>query len=348
MPPKKASSEQYKHLIDLIEKSDCIRWGKGTPEVKKNAWENIALQLNALGGVEKNGEGWKKAFTELKSHIKSKIRGEKNLNDTETKCAEIMGIFASCSGMAQVPELGLTVQNEIYQVDEKGFLVVEEPELPIVESDSEVEKNEQRVEVAQSAQSVADKIEETDKGKRPKQIFKKKSTKSTQSLLGEHINTTNKEEAFQQLCHQLNGEKNAPERSTANWKRIFSDWETKVKAKARRIHFEQELTGGGIPIIEILTNLEKKLLEILSKILIYGHPDIIELCFKRKNKFKKCTYKTKSRKTGIKYKTRLGESFELNPILLREFERILNCIKISLCILNDALENLMGALHIKQ
>ncbi|CAG9771489.1 unnamed protein product [Ceutorhynchus assimilis] len=60
------------------------------------------------------------------------------------------------------------------------------------------------------------------------------------------------EESFKELCLQLNQEKNGP---------VFSEWEAKVKAKTRRIHFEQELTGGGIPIFEILTNLEKKLLE---------------------------------------------------------------------------------------
>lgn len=67
-----------------------------------------------------------------------------------------------------------------------------------------------------------------------------------------------------------------------------------MKAKARRIRFEQEMTGGGIPVIEILTNLEKKLLEVLSKILIYGHPKVIELGFckqKKKQNIKTCTYK---------------------------------------------------------
>lgn len=72
-----------------------------------------------------------------------------------------------------------------------------------------------------------------------------------------------------------------------------------MKAKARRIHFEQEITGGGIPILEILTNLEKKLLEVLSKILIFGHPQVVELGFSKKKI--KSTYKI----NNLKKKKRL-------------------------------------------
>lgn len=73
-----------------------------------------------------------------------------------------------------------------------------------------------------------------------------------------------------------------------------------MKSKARRIHFEQEMTGGGIFIIETLTNLEKKLLEVLTKILIFGHPSIIELGFKtNKKSAPKCRYTVKRQR---KYK----------------------------------------------
>lgn len=60
MAPKKASSEQYKLLVELVNENECIRWGKGAPEIKKLAWERVAVTLNAVGGVEKNGEGWRK------------------------------------------------------------------------------------------------------------------------------------------------------------------------------------------------------------------------------------------------------------------------------------------------
>lgn len=59
MPPKKATSEQYKALVDLVSECSCVRWGKGTPDQKKEAWEQISATLNAIG-VEKNAEGWKK------------------------------------------------------------------------------------------------------------------------------------------------------------------------------------------------------------------------------------------------------------------------------------------------
>lgn len=44
----------------------------------------------------------------MKSHIKIKIRAKKSLNDTEKKCAEIMGLYTSATGVTSVPELGLT------------------------------------------------------------------------------------------------------------------------------------------------------------------------------------------------------------------------------------------------
>ncbi|KAF5308691.1 hypothetical protein FQR65_LT18004 [Abscondita terminalis] len=107
MPPKKASQQQYQLLIDEVAKSSCLRWGKGTPDEKKEAWEQISLVLNAVGAIEKTPDAWKKAFVEMKSHVKAKIRDAKQLNATEKRCADILGLYASCSGITSVPELGM-------------------------------------------------------------------------------------------------------------------------------------------------------------------------------------------------------------------------------------------------
>lgn len=42
----------------------------------------------------------------MKSHIKAKIRDGKTLNDIEKTCADISGLFISCAGLPNVPELG--------------------------------------------------------------------------------------------------------------------------------------------------------------------------------------------------------------------------------------------------
>lgn len=60
MPPKKATPGQYKELVNMVRNSDVIRWGKGTPEMKREAWEHVSQVLNSIGGAQKNGEGWKK------------------------------------------------------------------------------------------------------------------------------------------------------------------------------------------------------------------------------------------------------------------------------------------------
>lgn len=62
MPPKKATTQQYKALVNLVKECDFVRYGKGTPDQKKEAWENIASVLNAIGGIEKTAEGWKKVL----------------------------------------------------------------------------------------------------------------------------------------------------------------------------------------------------------------------------------------------------------------------------------------------
>lgn len=62
MPPKKATPEQYKKLVDIVNGSDVIKWGKGTPEMKREAWEHGSQLINYIGGAEKNGEGWKKVI----------------------------------------------------------------------------------------------------------------------------------------------------------------------------------------------------------------------------------------------------------------------------------------------
>ncbi|KAK5647991.1 hypothetical protein RI129_002883 [Pyrocoelia pectoralis] len=47
------------------------------------------------------------AFVEMKSHIKCKIRASKELNATEKKCADILGLYTPCSCISSIPELGM-------------------------------------------------------------------------------------------------------------------------------------------------------------------------------------------------------------------------------------------------
>lgn len=53
--------------------------------------------------------------------------------------------------------------------------------------------------------------------------------------------------------------------------------------------------------MEVLTNLEKKLLEILTKIMIYGVPQVVELGFqKQSTKKPSCSYKTSRTRNAAK------------------------------------------------
>ncbi|KAB0795816.1 hypothetical protein PPYR_09877 [Photinus pyralis] len=149
------------------------------------------------------------------------------------------------------------------------------------------------------------------------------------------------EEAFETLCSELNTIRNGPKRSTLNWKKIFSEWESKVKAKARRIYMEREITGGGVPIIEILNDLERRLLEVLSKVLIYGHPKVIELGFLKCKKLKRAPPTIVARKL-YKRKRHLKVPMDLRNLIKDNSKKLVNSlllIKNSLQALDDAIVN---------
>ncbi|KAB0794938.1 hypothetical protein PPYR_01875 [Photinus pyralis] len=285
MPPKKATQEQYQLLVEQVGESSCLKWGKGTLDQKKEEWSRIGAVLNSVGGVEKTPEGWKKAFVEMKSHIKSKIRNGKDLNAIEKKCAEIAGLNVLCSGMSSVEELGVEPQGKSEEPlqDEVAEETVEEN----VKENNAVNVNDEDADRETGSHDVP----VTSKSKsKPKSTYSiKKKTLSEQYEMYIHFKKCkhHNEEAFETLCSELNTIRNGPKRSTLNWKKIFSEWESKVKAKARRIYMEREITGGGVPIIEILNDLERRLLEVLSKVLIYGHPKVIELGFLKCKKLKR-------------------------------------------------------------
>ncbi|XP_031329248.1 uncharacterized protein LOC116175003 [Photinus pyralis] len=178
MPPKKATPEQYKLLVDMFAESKCLRWGKGTPGEKKEAWEAISAAVNTLG-VEKSSDGWKKAFIEMKSHIKSKIRASNQLNPTENRCAEVTGLFISCSGISGVQEMGMPPVVDAIDTQEPE----EGPQDESVEINppdgNELLMNPNACEV------VEEEFEEVE-------TASKKKRKTTQVLLNEHVVSTNR------------------------------------------------------------------------------------------------------------------------------------------------------------
>lgn len=89
-----------------------------------------------------------------------------------------------------------------------------------------------------------------------------------------------------------------PTRNVKQWKQVFQEWTCNVKRKARNIYMHQIATGGGLPVpnIDILTDLEERLLQMLAKVAVTGM-EIRELgltkeqkCVIKKNK--KCRKRT--------------------------------------------------------
>lgn len=57
---KKASRQQYIQLLNEVESSEVLKWGKGTPDLKRQSWDQAAKAINSIGGTQKTGEQWKK------------------------------------------------------------------------------------------------------------------------------------------------------------------------------------------------------------------------------------------------------------------------------------------------
>ncbi|XP_031349546.1 uncharacterized protein LOC116175521 [Photinus pyralis] len=147
-------------------------------------------------------------------------------------------------------------------------------------------------------------------------------------------------EAFDDLCKKLNSIE-GPQRDATHWKQTFNEWECKVKAKARRIYLRREMTGGGVSPNEFLTALEEKLLSLISKILLFGHPDIIELGFQKYSKKPCITYKV-NKKCRKYLKTKTCAVWKWNGTQITKSWEKLN---ESLRLLMEAVENLAGAIH---
>ncbi|XP_031349536.1 uncharacterized protein LOC116175512 [Photinus pyralis] len=94
-------------LMDSVECNNTILYGKGTSEVKKEAWEKVTARVNAVGGCTKSGDGWKNAFTVWKSHIRKKIREGTTLTDLEERCSKLSGLPTVATGMETITELGM-------------------------------------------------------------------------------------------------------------------------------------------------------------------------------------------------------------------------------------------------
>ncbi|KAF5278519.1 hypothetical protein FQR65_LT15668 [Abscondita terminalis] len=90
---------------EFVKTNSVIRFGKGTPIEKQDAWLSLTAAVNAVGGAEKSVEGWKKAYTEWKSHIRAKIRKKKELNEIEKKCVAVAALDKVTSGSINLPEL---------------------------------------------------------------------------------------------------------------------------------------------------------------------------------------------------------------------------------------------------
>ncbi|KAG5861419.1 hypothetical protein JTB14_000001 [Gonioctena quinquepunctata] len=85
----------------------------------------------------------------------------------------------------------------------------------------------------------------------------------------------NLRDSLEQSTKSLNSS-GGPERSTNAWRRIFSDWKSAVKKRARAIKVGEKKKGGGPPE-KPLNVLEQKLIDLSGVVVIDGFAGVSEL-----------------------------------------------------------------------
>ncbi|KAK4886033.1 hypothetical protein RN001_002304 [Aquatica leii] len=83
------------------------------------------------------------------------------------------------------------------------------------------------------------------------------------------------QDTWEKLTVSLNSS-GGPQRSMIAWKKIFADWKSLVKKRARLIKLQYTETGGGSPQTP-LTDLENKLINNLGRVLIDGLQGVPEI-----------------------------------------------------------------------
>ncbi|KAF5272394.1 hypothetical protein FQR65_LT17415 [Abscondita terminalis] len=116
-------------------------------------------------------------------------------------------------------------------------------------------------------------------------------------------------ESWKKLTNKLNAVGGAIH-TTAGWKRVFTDWKSQVRAKARKFRTCNKETGNNGDLIKPLNDLEEKLLDITGRVVVSGMPSVPEVgirifklrlkydCVKRSIKQKQAANKLETFKTG--------------------------------------------------
>uniref|UniRef100_A0A6P7H2J5 Regulatory protein zeste n=1 Tax=Diabrotica virgifera virgifera TaxID=50390 RepID=A0A6P7H2J5_DIAVI len=78
---------------------------------------------------------------------------------------------------------------------------------------------------------------------------------------------------WQAFANAENARGNGPPKTADQWKKIFNDWKVNTKKKSREIQVELNRTGGGVAVKKELTDLEERLLQLISSIHL-GDPAI--------------------------------------------------------------------------
>ncbi|CAG9767835.1 unnamed protein product [Ceutorhynchus assimilis] len=271
MEKKRTSKKQFKIYTDYLKTNKILLTGKlspsTNPEDLEAVWRSLVQELNSCGdGPIRDIVAWKKVFTEWKGVCRKKARENKALSELEAQVIELTGRGA-ISGL-DTGELGLPQPNRPIKGDQDltyqpGSSQTVYSEAKGISGDSEdetdsVPPSEQPSEQTQSAsQSV-----KTKKKKSERIVYKQ------YSMYVQFIESKGKD--FTELCKELNKVPGGASKSVQEWQEAFWRWKNTVKRKAREIYIDHHLTGGGLPNPKVLTELEEKLLAILSILCIQG------------------------------------------------------------------------------
>lgn len=79
-----------------------------------------------------------------------------------------------------------------------------------------------------------------------------------------------------ELSNLLNADGTGPTNDPEKWKEIWLDWIDIVKFKALELKMGQNGTRGGLPVDQVLSKLEERLLNLIGWVAIEGNPNVEE------------------------------------------------------------------------
>ncbi|KAF5276397.1 hypothetical protein FQR65_LT16345 [Abscondita terminalis] len=259
---KRTSKKQFLIYLKYLKENEILLTGKlvpsMAPDTLKSVWDNLCLELNSCGdGPTRTPESWKKVFREWKSVVRKKARENKQLNSSEEQLISLTGAVV-VTGIEGGTELGVTSASNHENIESvlptTSVLTTSEVIVEGVQEFVDVTEEISSLLQNPNVEPVHSKIHskknvKTHKNNHLLNTYIKGQAESQKGLLEiakeleNEILLTGKlvpsmapdtlKSVWDNLCLELNSCGDGPTRTPESWKKVFREWKSVVRKKAR-------------------------------------------------------------------------------------------------------------------